>query len=234
MHSALRSVLVFLIACGGSSNGDDTTGGLSVDDYSNQTADAYCAKIFQCCSASDRSIVFAQTNGQVTDQGSCSTYYRSVYSTLVKNELHTAIGAGRIDYDSTKGMACLAATAALTCPVFAKTAGANDCPTPLVGEVPDGTACNFDEECASTYCEGDSGPPFPKQGVCKELPAQGGSCPDGLCATGAQCANGTCAGLLADGAACTEGAQCTSQGCNGTDGKGGAGTCGAPTACTGS
>jgi hypothetical protein len=231
----MRVVLlgVLLVACSGSSGGGDATGFLTVDDYSEQEVDAYCAKAFQCCNASDREALFADTSGQVTDQASCSSYYRAAYERFAANLIHTAIGAGRIDYDSSAGSACLAATAALTCAVFARTAGKHDCPNPIVGQVADTEACNFDEECASGYCEGDIELPIPMQGVCKELPGQGGSCPEDACAAGVQCANGTCEAQLPDGASCTEGVQCTSQGCNGADGLGGAGTCGAPTACIG-
>jgi len=228
------ALLVLLVACGGtSSGGGDDTQGLSVNDYSEQEVDAYCAKAFQCCSASDRAALFADTNGQVSDQASCSSYYRTLYERFASNELHTAIGAGRIVYDSNAGTACLAATAALTCAVFARTAGKDDCSTPIIGQVPDTEACNFDEECASGYCEGDIELPIPMQGVCKELPGQGAPCPEDACAAGVQCANGTCEALLPDGASCTEGVQCTNQGCNGADTAGGAGTCGTPTACIG-
>ena len=216
-----------LLACGGD---DDSGSGIALANLGTSIGTAYCAKAFECCTAAEISERFA--GAPFTDEPGCVQFNTRFFDALLPM-YQASIDAGKMTYSASAASQCVAALRAQTCNDFASEHDelASACPNPFTGQVENNMACNFDNECASEYCEGDT--QFgnnPQPGVCKPMPAVGQSCPDFDCATGAYCDAGTCAALKADGASCFSGEQCASGACNES---GSGGTCGAPMTCNG-
>jgi hypothetical protein len=152
-----------LAACG------DDGPSIALDELYAETLRARCDRFVRC--------------GLATSHESCVAYHR----TPDENELHAAIEAGKIRYDSASAVRCLEALAALPCDETSREVRTpiEACERMLAGKLAVGAECSFDAECAS--------------GSCNEPPCL----PDTCCV-------GTCqpTRVAAAGAPCTVDAEC--------------------------
>lgn len=231
MINLRATVLVMaLVGCGGDDDGGGG-GGVAITDFGQRFADAYCTKAFSCCTTAEIPEYFDFFT--FTTEAECKQTYGALFAGLTQM-YQTSIDAGKIVYNASSAGACLDAVSALSCPQFATDEDTlNDrCPNPFEGQVANDMPCASDEECQSTYCEGDRQGNTPTNGVCKAIPAQGQMCTDFVCAQGSYCDSGTCAPAQADGAECFDGEECMSGGCNGAMDST-PGTCGTAMLCDG-
>jgi hypothetical protein len=181
-YACLFSVVLSLVACGGSSENDDdggTTSGGSGGTSSGSGAtssggtssggedvplqnlplalgEASCAKIFECCSAEE--IAANEFLGE--DEASCTITVAAFASFLVP-PLQDAVAGGRAEYDGAALGECLALLEGFSCNEARSsnpdiTAG-QECPPFIVPLVDLGGDCEQSFECIGGWCDQASG-----------------------------------------------------------------------------
>lgn len=182
-----------LTACGGGSP-------ISEAAYPDEVARAACAKLFDCCDASEVMIV---ASGKFTDEASCRV---SVAANMRQDE-----GVPNTRFDGDAARDCVDAYAALSCSAFGSddTEAVTSCTHIYVGTIEDGQACEESDSCKSGFCEGTT------TRTCGTLPGNGEACAQYSCAEGLACSDDMiCEPPHANGAACWMSDQCTSRYCN--------------------
>jgi hypothetical protein len=196
---------------------DAEAGPNAIQQYATAYGQAYCAGQGKCCPGYPAAF----------DQASCAPAWQISGWEYTLPPIADVYTAGHLNFDATKGAACLAALQAFTCPDDAGTVPAsqysaltNACLGVLTGTIANGSGgCLSSFECSNGYCnrtaDGGAG-----TGVCTALVGSAGTCspggdsPDQMCSrAGAYqpmlwCnrldggATGTCAAPLADNATC--------------------------------
>jgi hypothetical protein len=207
---------ILAVGCGGGGGGD-----VSLNDFPAEAADAFCAKIFECCDQQEIMEQFSIFNPPITTEAQCVTAFTGFYQ-LAFGETQAAIDAGKMKYHADRAGACLDAVRDLSCSQYAMLGDSDTfpgCEDPFEGLVAADQACADDDECVSGYCEGDT---QEMTGTCKTEPGSGAACPDFQCASGLYCefgaAGSTCQPTKADGAQCTSDEECQSDNCDDASG----------------
>ena len=202
-------------------------GGVSIDDFPERAAKAYCTQVYACCSAAE-----THDAGSVgPDQASCIS---NLKGQLAGNNgvIKTEQTKGRVAWRGDLADTCLQKLAALKCQDLKvnATATPSECTHYLEPKTAVGAACGLSESCVSSTCAGASAS---QDGVCTAFINEGLSCDAGVCVSTAFCdGTKTCVRLKTDGVSCGNNFECETGGCNGKDAgtpgscgvKGGAGT----------
>jgi hypothetical protein len=190
MKKVAAALAVLALGCGGSSG----SGGVSIDQFANQLAQALCAQNFKCCDASEL------TGKTMADCVSTNGLLLGVLTSSISSSQ----SMGRASYSAPEAGACITAIRGLTCDDWKKGVPVNNQPTCadfITPKVASGGACQQDFECVGggTCVGADSGsngnPPM--DGVCTPADpeaAVGESCATASCASGSYCdpATSTC------------------------------------------
>jgi hypothetical protein len=179
---------VFPVALLASVAASGCDGALSLEDFLEETGNATCEKLFECCTPAE---IADLGDGFLIDMSSvedCQETYSTALS-LSGGVITDAVDEGRMGYDSTKAEACLDVIGALTCEAFRATDTANvseKCDNPFIPQVEAGGSCALHAECIGGPCEGASGNPGAVDGTCTPLPDEGEVC-DFRCRAGLLC-----------------------------------------------
>ena len=208
--------LVAAVACSQSGSG------VSLGDMPGRLSEAYCKKIYECCSTAD---LMGRDNEGPTEKDCRS--HQSLSFAGIRDQIKKSNGKHRAVYRADQMEACIAGLKAIPC------AGLKMSPKPpelaacdryIEPRVAVGGACGYDHDCIDSSCEGAKDP---ADGVCAVRSPVGGTCESASCAQGAYCGNKTCEANKAEGDSCNANFQCASGGCNGYDADAGTpGTCG--------
>ena len=212
----MRKLALCLVAMGfGCGGGGDP----SLQQFFNDTASIECQQIFQCCDSTEIMDQFQGLNPPITTESGCVNSYQGLFQALLLPQMQASIDNGRMVYHADLAGACIDALDGLTCAEFSGFSSSSGvapagCSDPFEGLVADGDPCASDNECQSSYCEGDSSS---QEGTCKQLPGDGAACPDFDCADGFWCdfatGGGTCVATKADGTDCNGNDECQSGSC---------------------
>jgi hypothetical protein len=206
-----------LLAGDGGGGGDDDGIGdnLLFEDIDDVASTTICAKIFECCDATERMEEFGLFTPVPQNEAECVTAYKGIYAAFLPM-MQARIDAGTVVYHGDKAAQCMNAVAAASCAAWggSQNIDATDpsCEQTFSGTVANGTACTDSEECADGSCDGDPG-------MCTAFVAMGQSCLGGTCADGLYCKyneNGTavCTTQEANGTACSDNGTCASDFCD--------------------
>jgi hypothetical protein len=200
----LRAILVAgaLVACGDNQ--------FPIDIVGPQALDAYCEHATTC--------------GLYRDKNDCLFEVHLVdlqllprVKTLQDPQIAAAIAAGKLTYDASRAAACIDQIAGLSCSRASEDLRVDPpaCAAMFAGAIALGSACDFDDECASGRC----GPPAqcPDDysccpGVCvtaAHAVGSGGACSvDEDCELGDSCTGSGCAPLIGSGQECSSSNSC--------------------------
>lgn len=210
-----------LVALSGAAGCSQRGSGVSLDDMPSQIANAYCAKVYECCSGAE----LAGRQSEGPDEKSCRLH-NAVAFAQIRDQVRASNDKHRAVYRGDQMQACVTALKAAPCSSLktrkpGELAACDRYIEPLVAA---GGACGFDHDCVASSCEGEQDG---VDGVCTARVGDGQPCETASCADGFYCENRTCRVLQADGESCGANYQCNSGGCNGNDADAGvAGVCG--------
>ncbi len=173
---------VILVGCGTSTGGGGTTGGggggaasgapVPIDNLETAVKKAFCESA-TACPGSD--LLFCSN-------AACEAFLNSSDNFEFGRNVEK-IKAGKIKYDAAQAGLCLKEMVVSCSMSSGKEPAA--CKAAMIGLVKSGEACSIDEECEpTTFCKQKASD---CPGVCTKEPALGEDCPDGRCASGAQC-----------------------------------------------
>jgi hypothetical protein len=150
-------------------------------------AQAVCGKIYQCCSAAERT-GNALSGG---DQKSCEATASGLVSLGIAS-VKSSVDKGRVVYHADKMSVCLEKLRALDCPAARMTSLEEnpipECAAAFEGKVALGSACADSGECVTRYCDAGGA----DEGKCAATKADGQPCQlDPECTNG-ECAGGVC------------------------------------------
>ncbi len=205
-------VLMLLIAACGSNEGDGNSSN-ELATLGEEITEAHCAKIFTCCSESERQAAFGGI--PVEDLEQCNSSVQGIVQINVIPSYRTAVDEGTVNYDSSGLDNCIESFNRLACDEFEPD------PRFAIADVPGCRAlfeatlettefCTEDFECKSGFCALEAGD---DQGTCAEEPGEDESCIAGRCAFGLYCADGTCTPQQPDDSPCDADSQCSSDNC---------------------
>jgi hypothetical protein len=196
-----------------------TVSGVTLDEYGERFATAYCDMLRDCYGTDIYEAVLG------TD---CAGTFLRGWDEGAQPRIEEAIAAGTVSYDESSAAECLAIVESIGCEAIDRPS-LPACDAVLVGTVAAGGACSLDEECAGeSYCRLDASCP----GTCQARVASGSACTgDAACQANLRCGtDGTCQAPAAMGAACggSSGVECSGGTfCFGAA-MGSAGTCRSP------
>jgi hypothetical protein len=222
---ARRRALVMALFVAACENARPT---VRLDEVGRAYGEAYCGRVFACCTAEEIRQRYATVIPTITDEASCVSYLASGFQNEFGGDVRRAEFLGQARYHADAMAACLSGLEGLTCTEFAKVLLLPDCrPQPVEGLVADGAACDHDFQCRSGYCAGRlAGGPA----ACAPALGEGAVCPDGVCGEGLRCDGSSqparCLVLAEDGQPCSSNLGCASGSCN-------QGVCGRPVRCLG-
>jgi hypothetical protein len=165
-HRAHLQIVLALVAtaCGGEE--------LSLDGLADGLAEAFCERIYTCCSTAQRA---GAQDAIGTDRSSCDALTRTSYQEEL-GELRTAISAGKVTFDGERASACVSATRGQACASFDRNEPIAECDEVLRGTTAAGGSCRQSWECASSFCRPGT-PPGP--GTCVVQKPNGAPCQSG-------------------------------------------------------
>jgi hypothetical protein len=186
-RAALFAVSVAALGCGG---------GVPLDQYPAEQAEAYCAAYANCFPT-----VLATQFGATPD--ACFASFAGDAESALPS-YQELVERGTLRYDASAAQRCLDEIAAAGCDVFIA-ANPESCRETFVGMVEIGGACSTSQECAGdAYCADEACPA--DAGTCTARQSSGTECTFGdQCATGLVCEQGLCRLPMAmSGGDCTE------------------------------
>jgi hypothetical protein len=184
-----------------------------VDDYWSDLAKAHCNAMKSCCTRADYNDWWTDSSG---NQYSCIAAHGAPgYAP----DLRRDIADGTIVFDPVAAHACVRALERLSCSEFQPGIRYREtyCESPLRGQIPEGGACRYTDECADGYC----------LGVCHAFLAPGAACGDqpSDCKLPYKCQpDGRCGLGQPAGSSCQQDSECVGDWCK-DDGIFSGGTC---------
>lgn len=197
-------------SCGG--------GGITPAAFPDEAAKVMCTRTFECCTAAE----MKDNESFGPDVTACEKKVKAGIAT--PSRLKDSEGKGRLIFHGDRASECLTSYKALSCEQqkTRATSAIAICDAFIEPKVAIGGACQFNDECIASSCEGAG---FGTDGTCAAFLPENAGCNDGgTCDKNLYCAN-TCRQLKADGTPCNFNFECSTGGCNGKD-AGVAGTCG--------
>jgi hypothetical protein len=186
--SALVLAAGALLSCG---EGAPSPGApVPLEQMEARVRQALCAKVYSCCSATER-----QDNPAIgIDPASCEATLPG-YATFLLGEVAVSVRAGRAVYHGDKLATCLANLQRQSCAQVKMTEGGLDvgdfCPGVIEPKVPLGGACLEYWDCIGGWCAGDLGD---LKDHCEALQLDGGECDEEKECAGHSCTDAhTCA-----------------------------------------
>jgi hypothetical protein len=196
LSTAIFMLPLVLAGCGSSGNGEE----LLLADLSAATSEAWCAKIYECCT-DDELLDFT-----FTSEAECKTDVAATLTQYWVTPMQNAITASRGEYDAAKAHKCLKAFQALGC------VGTNDpqaffdnCTSPWTAKQAVDQDCASQFECVEgTYCSQTTS-------KCVTPAAQNEACTpdqDPYCEIELYCDGANCVTRKAANETCTDDAEC--------------------------
>jgi hypothetical protein len=174
---------------GGASDGPPPTS-IAIADFPGAAADAWCGRVYECCSPDDR------LGGTLTggSQAECR-FQVATALTVAFSAARDEADAGRVTYDPGAAATCLADLRAGSCDALRARAAELPCKGALHPAVAVGGACASTLDCVDGFCQTPAEPvdAGAAAGVCVAHGEVGAACDaDDACASGF-CAGGQCA-----------------------------------------
>ena len=208
----------------GGGSGTDVVG--TMQEFTTNTQNTYCQKIFECCTASERANRLGIT---AESESECKEDQRQVAFAGAFSDYTEALEEGTVEYDPAAAERCKSGLEDKSCGEFSLSRGilSSDrvgCSQVFKPQLTVGDSCDEDLECKTGFCKrtrNEDGGYSDEDRECAEAPEEGDPCPSGRCGEGAYCDTST-GGLPEDwvckeesvvGQSCLDNSDCVSGSC---------------------
>lgn len=212
-----RWMVTFGVVVGlGCSASETETPSLNLSTTAQNLAESQCARLFDCCTASEIDVVFVGL--EIEDEATCVGSLQNYLNTFVVPGWQAAIDAGTLRVHADKEGGCLDALKQRECGEFAPSPVVNifeieACRSFLSSNLESSGFCAQDFECTTGFCSRAAGS---EQGTCKVALSESEPCLNDVCGPPGYalfCDEGLCTKRRGIGEECFRNEECDSGNC---------------------